>query len=145
MKCTGFMYKAKNVLLIYYFWNITSWKRLPIFATPYLNSHNCQNLSAARLDMWWQFHVEYHCAVPLLFEQLLCTFSFKYAYRKKSGIVRFSKVQVTGYPIHANALRLALTRYRVYRSILTEQVLKWHDIISAPVPLSEIKSAFWNV
>lgn len=49
------------------------------------------------------------------------------------------------YPMYENVLRCLLTSNIFQRSVVVEQILKWHDIIPFSAPPSYGKRAFWNV
>lgn len=63
--------------------------------------------------------------------RFLYTHSSQYPYRKKSGIVRSGDRTGHWIPdIHENGFRRSLTRYILHRSIVIEEVSKWHDVFS---------------
>lgn len=65
--------------------------------------------------------------------RFLYTHSFQYPYRKKSGIVRSGDRTGHRIPdIYENGFRLSLTLYILHRSIVIEEVSKWHDVFSFP-------------
>jgi hypothetical protein len=145
MECANCMYKVSNLLLIYYFWWMTYWEWHSSFATHSLEWYT--KLSKAQRKSSWFMVADsswiasfsfcivcvYVCVCVRERERLLYKHSFKLAHRKKSGTVRSAKLQAMGYPIHENAFRPSLRRHILHRSIVTELVLKRHDITSFSV------------
>jgi hypothetical protein len=129
MKWTSFMSKANTFLIRYLLLLIDNILKVASFIWKTLSSQNCEKLGATvflyRVTILSRIARFSSCTV---YWRILVTHSIKCPDRKKSGTV-----QAMGYPIHENALCRSLTRYILHRSIVSEQVLKWHDIISFSV------------
>jgi len=55
-------------------------------------------------------------------------------------------LQAMTYPIHENGFRRALTRYILHLSAVTEQCLKWHDVMSILVRrLCHLTALLWQM
>ena len=73
--------------------------------------------------------------IPNIMPQLLhCVWAIPvYTFFQVSPLEELRDCQGMWSPIHENALRCWSARYVLHRPIVTEQVLKWHDIIYSSV------------
>lgn len=83
-------------------------------------------MGATSLDLWSQFHQDYCASATVVCVRVLSSVPIG----RNSGRWGPATVQAMGYPIHEKALHVSLTRYIPHRSLVTEQVLKWHNTVS---------------
>jgi hypothetical protein len=109
---------------------MTSWRWLPPFWSHCLK--RVIKLSKTRRNISWSI-VAISFRIARIGSCTVCgpflhTRALKYPHKKKTGRVRSG--DLTG-QTHKNAILRSLTRDIFNRSTVTEQVLKWHNIISS--------------
>ena len=147
------MYKARNLLLMYYFWYTTS--RKVVFFICSTMSYMSQETVKSLLDSSWFMASISPRIAPfsscVVCKRFLFMHSLKYPHMNKSVTVRLG--ERTGHGMHDTWKRFSplIKSYILNWFIITEQVLKWHDIIISfsvcrlcPLRPSYDKIAFWN-
>jgi len=80
------------------------------------DTQNCQKFGATSLDLWLQFHREWHASVPVPYVGDSC---IHHAISQVSLLWGPASVQAMGYPIRENALRRSLICYILHPSTST--------------------------
>ena len=131
MKCTIFTYEASSSSRICYFDRHLEGGLLHLQHIFLNDSKNCQMTRGTSSRLWSQLHSEQHASAPVL-----CVGDSRIRILSSVPIRRYSEllgpatVPAMGYPIHESYCRRSLTRYILHESVVIEEVLVWHDIIS---------------